>query len=97
MFARVTNYHAHVSKLHELEDRVLDLCPRLKAIPGIIDVYTAWRDDGQAIAVAFYLDEGAADAASLEVQSIWAGLSDLLTAPIQVITYDTAMHLTFDN
>lgn len=95
MYARITNFHVYESELAELERRLFDLCTQLRAIRGLVEAYSAWRDDGQGVSVAFYEDEDAADKAALEVQSMWASFDDLLSAPIQVMTYDTAMHLTF--
>ena len=95
MYARITHFHIYASKSDELEERLLELCTELRTIRGLIEAYSAWRDDGQGISIAFYEDEAAADCAALEVQSMWASFSDLLSAPIQVATYDTAMHLTF--
>lgn len=95
MYARITNFHVYESKLEELERRLFDLCTQLRSIRGLVEAYSAWRDDGQGISIAFYEDEESADKAALEVQSMWASFDDLLSAPIQVTTYDTAMHLTF--
>ena len=95
MYARITNFHVYEAKLEELERRLIDLCAQLRAIRGLIEAYSAWRDDGQGISIAFYDDEDSADKAALEVQAIWASFADLLSSPIQVTTYDTAMHLTF--
>lgn len=95
MYARITNFHFYESKRVELESRLFELCTELRTIPGLVEAYSAWRDDGQGISIAFYDDEDSADKAALEVQSMWASFDDLLSAPIQVTTYDTAMHLTF--
>lgn len=95
MYARITHFHIYASKCVELEQRLFDLCTQLRAIRGLVEAYSAWRDDGQGVSIAFYDDEAAADKAALEVQSMWASFNDLLSAPIQVTTYDTAMHLTF--
>lgn len=95
MYARITHFHFYESKLEELELRLFDLCKQLRTNHGLVQAYSAWRDDGQGISIAFYDCEESADKAALEVQTIWADLDDLLSAPIQVATYDTAMHLTF--
>lgn len=95
MYARITSFHVYESKLGDLERRLLDLCLQLRAIQGLIDAYSAWRDDGAGISIAFYDCEESADKAALDVQSLWASFDDLLSAPIQVTTYDRAMHLTF--
>lgn len=95
MYARITHFHIYESKREELEQRLCDLCTQLAAIGGLIDSYSAWRDDGEGISIAFYDDEDSADKAALEVQSMWASFDDLLSAPIQVASYDTAIHLTF--
>ena len=95
MYARITHFHVYESKLDELERRLTGLCAKLQTIHGLVDAYSAWRDDGQGISIALYDNEGHADKAALEVQSMWASFDDLLSAPIQVATYDTAMHLTF--
>jgi|GEM_PF-1514152 len=94
MYARITNFHVYESKLGELQQRLFDLCTQSRGIPGLVEAYSAWRDDGQGISIAFYDDEDSADKAALEVQSMWASFDDLLSAPIQVTTYDTARRLT---
>ena len=95
MYARITHFHVYECKLGELEGRLTQLCAKLQTIHGLVDAYSAWRDDGQGVSVAFYDDESFADKAAIEVQSMWASFDDLLSAPIQVTTYDTAIHLTF--
>lgn len=95
MYARITHFHVYECKLEELERRLKQLCAQLQTIHGLVDAYSAWRDDGQGVSIAFYDNEGFADKAALEVQSMWASFDDLLSAPIQVTTYDTAIHLTF--
>ncbi|MEM7042277.1 MAG: hypothetical protein AAF543_05655 [Pseudomonadota bacterium] len=95
MYARITHFHVYESELEELERRLAKLCTSLHSIDGLIDAYSAWRDDGQGISIAFYDNEDCADKAALEVQSMWASFDDMLSAPIQVSTYQTAVHLTF--
>ena len=95
MYARITHFSIYESKLEELERRWFDLCKQLRSIHGLVQAYSAWRDDGRGISIAFYDCEESADNAASEVQAIWSDFDDLLTGPIQVSTYDTAMHLTF--
>ena len=95
MYVRITHFHVYEAKLEELERRLKHLCAKLKTIEGLVDAYSAWRDDGQGISIAFYDNEGFADRAALDVQLMWASFDDLLSAPIQVTTYETATHLTF--
>jgi len=95
MYARITHFHAYESKLGELEQRLSKLCKQTRQTGGLVEAYSAWRDDGQGISIAFYDNEALADKAALDAQSMWAGFDDLLSAPIQVATYDTAMHLAF--
>ena len=93
MYARITNFHVYESKLVELERRLSDLCTRLQTIQGLVEAYSAWRDDGQGVSIAFYEDEDSADKAALEVQSMWASFDDLLSAPIQVATYEVVWEI----
>ncbi|MEM9439076.1 MAG: hypothetical protein AAGA73_01380 [Pseudomonadota bacterium] len=95
MYARITHFHVYESELGELERRLSILCNQIRKIDGLIEAYSAWRDDGQGVSIAFYENEAHADKAALEVQSMWASFDDVLSAPIQVTTYDKAMHLTF--
>ena len=95
MYARITHFHVYESKLGELEQRLSNLCKQIREIDGLVEAYSAWRDDGQGISIAFYENEALADKAALEVQSMWASFDDLLSAPIQVVTYNRAMHLNF--
>ena len=74
MYARITHFHVYESELGELERRLIQLCAKLHTIDGLIEAYSAWRDDGQGISIALYDNEGYADKAALEVQSMWASL-----------------------
>ena len=48
---------------HELSAKIVQMGPRAKALPGMIDAYTAWRGDGQGIIVALYHSKEDADRA----------------------------------
>ena len=94
MFARVTTYNADPQKLDEMASQIDGLKQQINKIAGVVDVYSAWRADGQGVTTAIYESQAAADAAATEIQSIWAGLGGYLTAVPEVTTYENVEHLT---
>ena len=52
MYARVTSFKVDPARRDELALKVEAMAPRAKALPGMIDAYVGWRDDGQGVLVA---------------------------------------------
>ncbi len=67
---------------------------QIKAIAGVVDIYNAWRPDGQGVTVAIYESQAAAEAASPHIQSIWGGLAQYLTGAPQTEVYENVDRMT---
>ena len=94
MYARVTTYHCDPSRLDEMTAKLDEIKTQVKAISGMVDVYNAWRADGNGVTAAIYESQGAAEAAASQVQGIWASLADYLTEAPSVETYVNVVHMT---
>ncbi len=93
MYARVTTFTVNPSRLSELPTKIKEMTPAAKALPGIIDVYVAWRTDGQGSVTSIYDSKASADSASSKIQAIWATLSGLLSGAPKTEMYETVEHL----
>ena len=64
-----------------------------KALPGVVDIYAAWRADGQGAVTAIYASKADADASVAKIQALWGALAGLLKAAPDTQAYDTVEHL----
>ncbi len=94
MYARITTYQCGPSRLDEMTAKFDEIRAQVNAISGVVDVYTAWRADGNGVTTAIYESQDAADAAASQVQAIWAGLAVFLTGTPSVETYENVDHIT---
>ena len=94
MYARVTAYRCDSSRLDDLTAKFIEIKAQVKAISGIVDVYSVWRADGNGVTVAFYESQADAEAAASQVQAIWASVADLLMEPPSAETYENVEHIT---
>ena len=94
MYARVTTFKVDPSRLAELPAKVAEMAPRAKKLPGVVDIYAAWRSDGQGVVVALYESKEAADRAVARIQALWGNLAGLLNGAPRTDIYETAEHLT---
>ena len=93
MYARVTSFKVDPSRLNELPAKLKEMTPAAKALPGIIDVYAAWRADGQGVVTAVYKSKADADAAVGKIQALWGTLASLLKGAPNTDAYDTVEHM----
>ena len=93
MYARVTTIKVDPARLGELPTKIKELSPAAKALPGVIDIYAAWRSDGQGTVVAVYNSKADADAAAAKIQAIWGTLAGLLEGAPATDAYDTVEHI----
>jgi quinol monooxygenase YgiN len=93
MYARVTTIKVDPARLGELPAKIKELSPAAKALPGVIDIYAAWRGDGQGTVVAVYNSKADADAAAAKIQAIWGTLAGLLQGAPATDPYDTVEHI----
>ena len=93
MYARVTTYQCDPARLDDLTAKLDEIKAQVKAISGVVDVYSAWRADGNGVPdVGFqaYVVEAVAS----QVQAIWANLAELLLGPPSAETYENVVHIT---
>jgi hypothetical protein len=93
MYARVTTIKVDPARLSELSAKLKEMSPAAKALSGVIDVYAAWRADGQGAVVAVYNSKADADAAAGKIQAIWGTLAGLLKGAPNTDTYDNVEHV----
>ena len=93
MYARVTTFKVDPARLGELSAKFKEMGPAAEALPGVIDVYAAWRADGQGSVTAIYQSKADADAAAAKIQELWGGLSSLLKGAPTTEAYDTVEHM----
>ena len=93
MFARVTSFNVDLFCLDELPAKIEQIRPAARALPGIVDIYAAWRADGQGVLTAVYRSRADADAAVPRLQILWGALAGLLSAAPRTDAYDTVEHV----
>jgi hypothetical protein len=93
MYARVTTFQADPARVGELAGKFKEMVPTAKALPGIVDVYAAWRADGRGAVTSIYNSKADADAAVPKVQAIWAPLAGLLKGAPSMEGYDSVEHI----
>ena len=93
MYARVTSFKVDPSRLGELPAKVKEMQPAAKSLPGIIDIYVAWRADGQGTVTSIYKSKADADTAVAKIQALWGALAGLLKTAPDTQAYDTVEHL----
>ena len=93
MYARVTTFKVDPSRLSELPTKIKEMGPAAKALPGIIDIYVAWRADGQGAVTSIYDSKASADSAAAKIQAIWATLGGLLSGAPRTELYETVEHI----
>ena len=88
MYARLSSYQFDPSRIDEMVSNLDKIKIQVAEIAGLVDIYSAWRADGNGITIAVYEDQQAAEAAAPMAQAIWADLADLLTGPPNVQVYE---------
>ena len=94
MYARITRYKCDPARLEEMTGKIDEVKAQVKQVPGLVTIYSAWRDDGDGVTVAVYESQADAEAAMPTVQAVWAGLSSLLIEPPSAEAYENVAHLT---
>ena len=93
MFAKITTYRCDPERLDEMAGKLDQVKARVAEISGLIDVYTAWREDGDGITVAIYESQADAAAAMPHVQAVWDSLAGFLTSAPSAEFYVHVAHL----
>ena len=93
MFVRVTRYNFDPTRLDEFVGKLDEIKAQVAEISGLIDAYSAWREDGHGVTMAIYESQADAAAAIPHVQAIWSGLAGLLTSEPELDNFDHVAHL----
>jgi hypothetical protein len=88
MYARVTSFKVDSARVGELADKIKEMTPVAKALPGVVDVYVAWRADGQGVVAAIYRSKDDANKAVARIQALWGTLASLLQGAPATNIYD---------
>ena len=93
MYARATSFKIDPSRLGELPGKIKEMQPMAGSLPGVVDIYAAWRADGQGMVTAIYQSKAHADAAGAKISELWSDLAGLLSTAPRTDVYDTVVHL----
>jgi hypothetical protein len=93
MYVRVTSFEVEPSGLAKLSDKIAKIAPIAKTLPGVVDIYVAWRGDGRGVVVAAYASEEAAKTAVARLQAVWGELADLLISPPRTDAFEHVEHV----
>lgn len=93
MYARVTKFQGKADTMSEMQGRLEGIASQVKAIPGVVSVYTAWKGEGAGLVFAVYESEAVATAAAENIKGIWGGLADLLAGPPEADFFDNVHQL----
>jgi hypothetical protein len=93
MYARVTTFKVDPARVGEVAGKFKEMGPAAEALPGVVDVYAAWRADGRGTVTAIYNSKADADAAAAKVKELWGGLTSLLSGAPTTDEYDTVDHI----
>jgi len=92
MYARVTSFKIDPARLEGLPAKIKEMQPLARALPGVVDIYIAWRADGQGVVTAIYQSKTEADAAVARLQVLWGTVADLFNTAPRTDVYDTVEH-----
>ena len=93
MYARVTTFKVDPARVGEVAGKFKEMGPAAEALPGVVDVYAAWRADGQGSVTAIYNSKADADAAAAKIKELWGGLTSLLKSGPNTEAYDSVEHM----
>jgi hypothetical protein len=93
MYARVTTFKVDPASVGALAAKFKEMAPAAEALPGVVDVYAAWRADGQGSVTAIYNSKADADAAGAKIKELWGGLTSLLKSGPNTEAYDSVDHM----
>ena len=94
MYARITSFKIDPSRLGEVPDKIEKIRPAARALSGVVDIYLAWRADGEGMITAIYRSKADADAAVARMQAVWGALAGLLAAAPRTDVYESVEHIT---
>jgi len=93
MYVRVTTFEVDPSNVSKLSDKIAKIAPIAKNLPGVADIYVAWRGDGRGVVVAAYASEDAAKRAVVRLQAVWGELAGVLKSPPRTDSFEQVEHV----
>lgn len=93
MYARVTSFKVDPARLAELPEKIKKVQALAKALPGVLDIYIAWRGDGQGVVTAVYRSKEDADAAVVRLHVLWGSVVGLLQGVPRTDVYECVEHV----
>ena len=93
MYARVTTFKFEPARAGEVAAKFKEMAPAARTLPGAVDVYAAWRADGQGSVTAIYKSKADADAAAAKIEELWGGLTALIKGAPSTEAYDSVEHM----
>jgi hypothetical protein len=93
MYVRVTAFEVEPGDLSKLSDKIGKIAPIAKSLPGVVDIYVAWRGDGHGVVVAAYESESAAKKAVARLQAVWGELAGVLKSPPRTDAFEHVTHV----
>jgi hypothetical protein len=93
MYVRVTAFEVEPSNLPKLSAKIGKIAPIAKGLPGVADIYVAWRGDGHGVVVAVYESEAAAKKTVARLQAVWGELAGVLKAPPRTDAFENVEHI----
>ena len=58
MYMRVTRFKVNPARLDELSGKIKEMSRIAKSLRGVVDIYAAWRGDGQGVVASVYESKG---------------------------------------
>jgi len=93
MYVRVTTFEIDPANVSGLSDKIAKIAPIAKNLPGVADIYVAWRGDGRGVVVAAYESETAAQRAVARLQAVWGELASVLKSPPRTDSFEQVEHV----
>ena len=94
MYARVTTFKFEPARAGEVAAKFKEMAPAARTLPGAVNVYAAWRADGQGSVTAIYKSKAEADAAAAENPgNSGAACPALIKGAPSTEAYDSVEHM----
>ena len=81
MYARITRLKIKQEALAGVVESLPKIREATSKISGGVANYVVWNDDGAGAAIAIYENADFAEAASDQIEAIWAGMAEALAEP----------------
>ena len=93
MYMRVTRFKVNPAHLDELSGKIKEMSRIAKSLRGVVDIYAAWRGDGQGVVTSVYESKEHADKAVARIQVLWGALAGLIEGAPNTDAFETVEHI----